>query len=320
MATRAIGPDEGVAEKAAVGGALCRSACLAQREMGTPVAGNGSGITYTIVSETDGKHAFALGQTGVAPPTASIAYDPSVDAPSADAWTINGTTLTAGGVSVPAIEVDGAVEEPSVSSVLFDIRLHVAGQDDVDGWESVSVDDPTVTRKVFNTVTQNTAYDVGIRYILRGVPSDRLILGPATAGVFQTSGDVAQLIVNSKPDSSFAPTAVIDSTGVASTVSISAHNRIYQDKTVAVNAGSITGLALGTYYALFYDDPARAGGAVTYLASTDPDDALPATAAHPGRHYLGYITTPASGSTGGSTGGGGGGGGNVGGGKNVNSK
>jgi hypothetical protein len=269
-------------------------------------------VTYTLISETDGKHALALGATGVAPPTASIVYDTSVDTPDAASWTITGVTLSSNGGSVPAIEVDGTVDNESASIVLFDIRLHASGQADDAGWEALSIDDPTVTRKVITAVTPNTAYDVGIRYVVRGITSDRLILGPAIAGVLQTAGDIAQLIVKSKPDSSFAPTAAIDGGGTTATVTIPAHNRIYQDETVAVNAGTIGGLALNTYYALFYDDLSRTGGAVTYMASTDPDDALPATTAHPGRTYLGYITTPASGSTGGSTGGGGSGGGGVG--------
>lgn len=269
-------------------------------------------VTYTLMSETDGKHALALGATGVAPPTASIVYDTTVPPPDPLAWSITGVTLTSNGGSVPAIEVDGAVDNTSAATVLFDLRVHVAGQDDDAGWEALSIDDPSVTRKVITSVTPSTPYDVGIRYVVRGLSSDRLILGPAVAGVLATAGDIAQLIVNSKPDSSFAPTAAIDSGGTTATVTIPAHNRIYQDKTVALNAGTITGLALNTYYALFYDDVNRAGGTVTFMASTNTDDALPATTAHPGRHYLGYITTPATGSTGGSTGGGGGGGGGVG--------
>ncbi|MGN6270857.1 MAG: phage tail protein [Sphingomonas sp.] len=114
---------------------------------------------------------------------------------------------------------------------------------------------------------------------------------------------LASLINQSKPSTDIVITADLDETGEAATVSIGAHSRIYSDKVVAVGAGSITGLELETYYVIFYDDPDRAGGAVTYQASTDPDDAM-LTADHPGRHYLGNITTPAEGETGGTTGGG----------------
>jgi len=144
-------------------------------------------VTYTLVSETDGKHAFALGQTGVAPPTATIIYDTYVYAPLATAWSANGTTLSSSGGSVPAIEVDGAVDVTAVSDVVFDLRLHVAGQADDAGWETVSTDPADITRKLIGTVSPGTVYDVGIRYIIRGVTGDRLILGPVTAGVLSIS-------------------------------------------------------------------------------------------------------------------------------------
>jgi hypothetical protein len=61
--------------------------------------------------------------------------------------------------------------------------------------------------------------------------------------------------------------------GTDVTISISAHTRHYPqpDGTtvdVAVSAGSLTGRAYGTAYYVYYSDPTRAGGAVTYLSST----------------------------------------------------
>lgn len=114
---------------------------------------------------------------------------------------------------------------------------------------------------------------------------------------------LASLINQSKPSNDLVITADLDEDGTAAIASIGAHTRIYSDMTVAVDAGTVSGLELETYYVIFYDDPDRAGGAVTYQASTDPDDAL-LTADHPGRHYVGAVTTPAEGETGGTTGGG----------------
>jgi hypothetical protein len=89
--------------------------------------------------------------------------------------------------------------------------------------------------------------------------------------------------------------------GSNATISIAAHTRKYTDvSSVSVNSGSITGLAYSTAYFVYYDQTSRAGGAVTYHATTDPNVALPGFAA--GRHYCGSVTTPASG--GGSTSGG----------------
>ena len=79
--------------------------------------------------------------------------------------------------------------------------------------------------------------------------------------------------------------------GANATVSITAHTRVYGDGTsVSVNAGSVTGLAYSTLYYIYYDQASRAGGAVTYVATTSQT-----TAAQTGdRHLVGQVTTPAA--------------------------
>lgn len=79
--------------------------------------------------------------------------------------------------------------------------------------------------------------------------------------------------------------------GTDATVSISAHTRIYGDGTsVSVNSGSVTALAYSTLYYVYYDQASRAGGAVTYQATTSQT-----TAAQTGdRHLVGQVTTPAA--------------------------
>lgn len=79
--------------------------------------------------------------------------------------------------------------------------------------------------------------------------------------------------------------------GASVTITISAHTRVYGDGTsVAVTGGTVTGLAYSTVYYIYYDQPSRAGGAVTYLSTTTQ-----ATAAQTAdRHSLGAVTTPAA--------------------------
>lgn len=79
--------------------------------------------------------------------------------------------------------------------------------------------------------------------------------------------------------------------GANVTVTISAHTRVYGDGTsVSVNGGSVTGLSYSTLYYIYYDQASRAGGAVTYLATTSQT-----TAAQTGdRHLVGQVTTPAA--------------------------
>lgn len=83
--------------------------------------------------------------------------------------------------------------------------------------------------------------------------------------------------------------------GTDATITISAHTRHYPqpDGTtvdVSVSGGSITALAYSTFYYIYYDDAARAGGAVTYHATTSDS-----TAAQLGdRHTVGGVMTPAA--------------------------
>lgn len=79
--------------------------------------------------------------------------------------------------------------------------------------------------------------------------------------------------------------------GANVTVNISAHTRVYADGTsVSVNAGSVTALSYSTEYYIYYDQPSRAGGAVTYQATTSVT-----TAAQVGdRHTVGKTMTPAA--------------------------
>lgn len=119
-------------------------------------------------------------------------------------------------------------------------------------------------------------------------------------------GYTESLIINSYvAGAAGSPLSATDA-GTTATIAIAAHSRVYSDKTVSVSASSITGLAFGTFYWVYYDDAARAGGAVTF-AALDPavDDAADAfnSETHPARHSVGYITTPADGAAG--TGGGG---------------
>ena len=79
--------------------------------------------------------------------------------------------------------------------------------------------------------------------------------------------------------------------GANATVNITAHTRIYGDGTsVSVNSGSVTALSYSTLYYIYYDQASRAGGAVTYAATTSDT-----TAAQTGdRHLVGSVTTPAA--------------------------
>lgn len=92
-----------------------------------------------------------------------------------------------------------------------------------------------------------------------------------------------------------SPGSVLSATdaGANATIAIAAHTRKYSDATsVSVNSGSLTGRAYSTTYYVYYTQTSRAGGAVTYNSTTDPNVAQPNAAA--GRHFVGKVTTPAA--------------------------
>jgi hypothetical protein len=96
-----------------------------------------------------------------------------------------------------------------------------------------------------------------------------------------------------------SPGTILSATDAGSnaTVTIANHTRKYTNvSSVSVTGASLTALSYSTTYYVYYDDANRAGGAVTYHSTTDPNNALPGAAA--GRHYCGKITTPASGGSG----------------------
>lgn len=123
-----------------------------------------------------------------------------------------------------------------------------------------------------------------------------------------TAAQITQLIQTS---SVTGLTFSVSSTGA---VTISAHTRIYSDKTVSVNSGSLGASgSVGDLVLVYYDDPTRAGGAVTYnrliLAGAVGDvDAAFASATNPYRHFVGMKKIPTSGTSSGGSGAGTGGG------------
>ena len=78
------------------------------------------------------------------------------------------------------------------------------------------------------------------------------------------------------------------------TIDIAAHEVQYGFGTVAYDGGTIAGLDNNEVYYLYADDPAFEGGAVSYVATTEPQDVV----SQNGRYYVGSISTAIAGTTG----------------------
>lgn len=139
-------------------------------------------VTMTARSETAGKHAFALGQTGTAPATPSISGPPLVPVPGESAWAITAETISANGTTRPALVISGSADSDVIDAVLFEYRESTGAQDDDDGWISAGSFQPGVTGCTIGTVKDGVAYQCAVSYRKGPATGTRLILGPAIAG------------------------------------------------------------------------------------------------------------------------------------------
>jgi hypothetical protein len=126
----------------------------------------------------------------------------------------------------------------------------------------------------------------------------------------QAAADAAQASANTVHTtdkisvSATVPSTILNAfdAGTDATITVAAHTRIYGDGTT-VTVGSpvnITGLAYSTTYAVYYDDPTTSTTSPSYVATNILSHAQANYAS--GRHFVGQVSTPASG--GGSTSGG----------------
>jgi hypothetical protein len=149
--------------------------------MGTSLDFSTQKITLNLRSETDSKHAFALGQSATAPTAPELtAYDPSNPAaPGSSAWSITGTAVTnANGLSIPAIVIDGAVDDPNAASVITEYRTY--GASAWTQWAEVTRDSNNASMQfAITSVTSGDEYEAAVSYrTVKGIVSQRLILNP----------------------------------------------------------------------------------------------------------------------------------------------
>lgn len=108
--------------------------------------------------------------------------NPTWYAPSPSEWSLNGETLTGPNGSQPAIVFTGSVATDYVEQVRFEYRLPGSGDT---GWADAGTAAPSVRRRDVSSLKAETQYEGAVSYVIGGVPTNRLILGPVTAGVFE---------------------------------------------------------------------------------------------------------------------------------------
>lgn len=121
--------------------------------------------TLTLASETDGKHAFALGSSLNPPATPGLtAYDPNASTVVATGtWTATGTALVGpDGSTQPALVFEGECEDPNVTHVIAEWRLSLGGGTFGD-WMS-SEHSPQIQRIEARGLLPDSDYHCRIRY------------------------------------------------------------------------------------------------------------------------------------------------------------
>jgi len=151
--------------------------------------------TLAFKTETDAKHAFALGETGVAPPTPSLTPPNinDVSAPSSGDWTATGGVVESDSGAVPAILIIGQASVTTIDSIVFEYRKD--GETDAD-WKMAGTEAPTTTLKEIIGLPPTQAYEVAVSYIVRGVQGARLVLGPVTTGEWSTIAGLTAVLTN----------------------------------------------------------------------------------------------------------------------------
>lgn len=223
---------------------------------------------------------------------------PMISAPETGDWAMSGTSFSSGSSAIPALVIEGASANPYAQQIIFEYRLD--GGTDAD-WIGAEVTGPGATRKEITSVTPGTAYEGAVSYIVAGVPTDRLVLGPVTTGALTIGSDPSILIQNSYPVGLSITST--DVGGTSANITISNHTRRYSDKDVAITGTTLTGLANATKYWIYYDDGTRSDTTPSFVSTTTAADAY-LSSSHTDRHFVGTVTTAAAG--GGSTGGSGG--------------
>jgi hypothetical protein len=124
----------------------------------------------------------------------------AIGAPGAAAWNLAAVLLSTTGGAVPALVITGAVDDARARTIRFEywksdgVTLPTA----VTAWAPAASTGPATTRVEVTSLAPGADYYAAVSYVVDGIPGDRRILGPVTAGdivsgTFVGAGDLALL-------------------------------------------------------------------------------------------------------------------------------
>jgi len=148
-----------------------------------PVTGR---VVLRCWTETDAKHADALGATGTLPAAGGFdTTEPGIEPPDSGTWTATPGTAVGGGAEIPVIYITGTVD--SVEAADLVVRYRIDTGSPASDWEYVAfpVDAPKMPIPAIAPIT-----DYEIEYAYRSVRGAVSETWTADAGGFVTTGDL----------------------------------------------------------------------------------------------------------------------------------
>jgi len=200
-------------------------------------------VRVSFVSETDAKYDFALGLDPTPPEAPELTpVDYTVSPPTSEEWSLASEALTEGLGTIPALVFSGDVQNARAEQVIFEYRVVDTPERP---WAGAGVEDPNVIRKEVSTVTSGTSYEGAVSYRTGNRISDRLVLGPVTAGDIIVVGPGAR-----RP---LSRSAIPISGTTDTTITMVAHTATFEDgSTESLPADTVTGLTAGSQYGVFW--------------------------------------------------------------------
>lgn len=221
-------------------------------------------VRVSFRSETDGKHALALGKTSVMPeyPALTPADPTLVSAPLPEDWIITPRPPVVGGGQVPGFDLVGEVSNGTATAVLVEYGPSATGP-----WKQAYQGPPTVTNVPIDGVQPGAVYYIAVRYLREQNYSERYVYGPYTAPLLDPSPtaptivaikndiaaafgdifDVSALVADARSDLDAVDAEVVAARGGSANLAarVAAVNQARIDGDTA-NASAISGVAART--------------------------------------------------------------------------
>ena len=194
-------------------------------------------IGFELRSETDSKHAWALGQADQPAPSPSLtAFDPAPSPPDIIDWGLYPLPPVIGGAQQPGFVLVGEVPD-GIGSVLVEVAPTEVGP-----WESIYSGPPTTESVPITGLQSGEVYYLGLTYLsVTGYPSDRTVSGPYTAPTLISEDTVNVGGVNS--DLFVSRMIDVESLSATNAAAVSALETIYGDTASAAASAAQAALS-----------------------------------------------------------------------------